>query len=309
MMRDSHCENPLSRRSLLVESTLLLAGSGLAMSQLPRIVTGEETPRRIARIGIVTDSHFADRDTSGTRHYRESITKMSEAVGKFAEAQIQLAVELGDFIDAAPTVKEEIGYLKSIEKVFARCQVPRHYVLGNHCVYTLTKEEFLAQVPQKKSFYSTDFGDLHLVVLDACFRTDGVDYQRQNYDWTDSNIPASELDWLGADLKKTTKPSVVFVHQRLDVEGHYGIRNAAAVRQVLEKSGAVLAVFQGHNHLNEHRQIKGIHYVTLAAMVEGSGAQNNGYSLLDVHDNGLLALRGFRQHTDRQLAVKAGSRE
>ena len=128
-MKDTHLENPLSRRSLLVEGTLLLAGSGLAMSQLPRIVAGEETPRRIARIGIVTDSHFADRDTSGTRHYRESLTKMSEAVKKFTEAQVQLAVELGDFIDAAPTVKEEIGYLKSIEKVFSRCQVPRHYVL------------------------------------------------------------------------------------------------------------------------------------------------------------------------------------
>ena len=309
MMSDSPVGTPFSRRSLLLQGTLYLAGSSLAMSQLPRLVAGHDIPQRIARLGIVTDSHFADRDTSGTRHYRESLTKMSEAVSRFAEAKIQLAVELGDFIDAAPTVEEEIGYLKSIEKVFARCQVPRHYVLGNHCVYTLTKQEFLAQVPQKKSFYSADFGELHLVVLDACFRSDGVDYQRQNYDWTDSNIPASELGWLEADLKKTTRQSVVFVHQRLDVESHHGIRNAVAVRRVLEKSGSVLAVFQGHNHLNEHKQIAGIHYVTLAAMVEGSGAQNNGYSLLDVHANGLLALQGFRQHTDRQLAAKPGSRK
>ncbi|MEE2989036.1 MAG: metallophosphoesterase family protein [Planctomycetota bacterium] len=299
----------LSRRHLLKHGTLFMAGSSLAMSQLPRIARGEEKPQRIARLGIVTDSHFADRETSGTRHYRESLTKMKEAVSRFTEAKIQLAVELGDFIDAAPTVKEEIGYLKSIEKVFAGCQVPRHYVLGNHCVYTLTKQEFLAQVPQKKSYYSTDFGDLHLVVLDACFRADGVDYQRQNYDWTDSNIPREELEWLEADLQKTTGRSIVFVHQRLDVEGHYGIRNAVAVRRVLEKTGSVMAVFQGHNHLNEHRQLEGIHYVTLAAMVEGSGAQNSGYSLLDVHANGLLTLEGFRQHTDRQLEATSSTRK
>ena len=295
-------DKPLSRRHLLQQGTLYLAGTSLTMSQLSRTAAAAEKSERIARIGLVTDSHYADRETSGSRHYRESPTKMSTAVEQFKQAQVQLAVELGDFIDAAPTVKEEIGYLKKIEQVFARCQVPRHYVLGNHCVYTLTKDEFLAQVPARKTFYSSDFGKLHLVVLDACFRSDGVDYQRQNYEWTDANIPQSELDWLSADLEKTTHQTIVFVHQRLDVDNHYGVRNAAAVRGVLEKSGSVLAVFQGHNHVNDHKQLKGIHYLTLAAMVEGSGSQNNGYSLLDVHANGALALDGFRQHKDRAIA-------
>jgi alkaline phosphatase len=298
MIEQSH-EKQLSRRHVLKQGTLYLAGSSLAISQLH---AGFEAPKRIARIGLVTDSHFADRETAGTRHYRESLGKMSEAMAKFREAEVQLAVELGDFIDAAPTVKEEIGYLKSIEKVFASCKVPRHYVLGNHCVFTLTKEEFLAEIPAKKTYYATDHGELHLVVLDACFRADGAGYQRNNFEWTDANIPESELEWLAADLQKTTRQTIVFVHQRLDVDDHYGVRNAAAVRQVLEKSGSVLAVFQGHNHVNDHRQLEGIHYVTLAAMVEGSGAQNNGYSLLDVHADGLLALHGFRQHKDRELA-------
>jgi alkaline phosphatase len=64
---------------------------------------------------------------------------------------------------------------------------------------------------------------------------------------------------------------------------------------VLEDSGKVLAVFQGHSHKNDLKDINGIHYCTLVAMVEGSGTENNGYSLMDVFDGGTIRLAGFRQ--------------
>ena len=60
------------------------------------------------------------------------------------------------------------------------------------------------------------------------------------------------------------------------------MKNAPAIRAVLEASGKVLAVFQGHSHKNDLNEINGIHYCTLVAMVEGSGEKNNGYALLDV---------------------------
>jgi hypothetical protein len=45
-------------------------------------------------------------------------------------------------------------------------------VLGNHCVYTLTKQEFLDAVEQPQSYHSFDAGPFHFVVLDACFTSD-----------------------------------------------------------------------------------------------------------------------------------------
>ena len=39
-------------------------------------------------------------------------------------------------------------------------------------------------------------GSLAPTVLDACFRKDGKSYERKNFDWTDANIPAAELEWL-----------------------------------------------------------------------------------------------------------------
>jgi alkaline phosphatase len=56
-----------------------------------------------------------------------------------------------------------------------------------------------------------------------------------------------------------------------------------------------MAVFQGHSHKNDLKDINGIHYCTLVAMVEGSGAENNGYSLVDVLEGGAIRLTGFRK--------------
>ncbi|MEM8735983.1 MAG: hypothetical protein AAGG44_17270 [Planctomycetota bacterium] len=96
-------------------------------------------------------------------------------------------------------------------------------------------------------------------------------------------------------MNDTTKRTIVFAHQRLDVGNNYGVKNAAEVRQVLEDSGKVLAVLQGHSHKNDHRDIRGIHYCTLVAMVEGSGAESNGYSVMSISKDGTINIDGFRK--------------
>ena len=96
-------------------------------------------------------------------------------------------------------------------------------------------------------------------------------------------------------MKATEKPVVVFAHQRLDVSDNYGMKNAADVRKVLEGSKKVRAVFQGHSHKNDYKEIGGIHYCTLVAMIEGSGAENSGYSVLDVGTDGTITVTGFRK--------------
>ena len=131
--------------------------------------------------------------------------------------------------------------------------------------------------------------------LDSCFRSDGQPYGRKNSHWTDANIPAAELEWLAADLKASNRQVIVFAHQRLDVSDNHGVKNNAEVRKVLESSEKVLAVFQGHSHQNDLKEISGIHYCTLVAMVEGSGAENNGYSLMELEPNGTIHLTGFRK--------------
>jgi alkaline phosphatase len=281
----------IGRRAFVKSGTLVLLTARAGAATLTD--EGDDS----LNIGLVTDLHFADKPAAGTRHYRETLDKLTEAGRQFHKDKPDFIVELGDFVDAADTVSAERGYLQQVNKHFSSLCEQRHYVLGNHCVYTLTKEEFLGGVEQTGSHYSFDHGGFHFVVLDSCYRSDGVPYGRKNFQWTDPNIPADQVEWLKGDLQETAKPTILFAHQRLDGSNHYCVKNSGEVRRVLEDSGRVSAVFQGHSHKNDYKNIAGIHYCTLVAMVEGSGAENNGYAVMNVASDQTIRVNGFR-HQD-----------
>lgn len=284
----------IGRRALLSGGTLLLATA--ATVDEASLLAGPQDSE--IRIGMVTDLHHADKPPAGTRHYRETMSKLAEATSAFDRDKPRFVVELGDLIDAADAVATEQRYLKTVNREFSAICPDRHYVLGNHCVDTLTKAEFLGGVGQKQSYYSFDRSGFHFVVLDSCFRSDGQPYGRKNSHWTDANVPPAELEWLESDLKSTDRSTIIFAHQRLDVSNNHGVKNGAAVRRILEASGKVLAVFQGHSHRNDLSEIGGIHYCTLVAMIEGSGAENSGYSMMRIDPQGNIRLTGFRQQAN-----------
>lgn len=301
------CRN---RRSFLRGGTLVLAASAPMSAWLssgwlaPTRLSGAESAA-VLRFALITDLHYADKPPAGTRHYRQTLDKLAEAAKQFEQDQPSFIVELGDLIDAADSVSTELSYLATINRAFSAIGPDRMYVLGNHCVDTLTKQEFLKAVGQAKSYFSFDRSGLHGVVLDACFRSDGEPYQRKNFQWDDAHIPDQQLEWLQADLAATDKPTVVFAHQRLDVAGKHSVKNHAQVRQVLEASGKVLAVFQGHSHANDLQQLGGIPYCTLVAMVEGAGPDSNGYSLVTLQADGTLEVTGFRRQQNYRWPPEA----
>ena len=135
----------LGRRAFLRDGSLFLAAAGLSASS----VFADEEEKSPLKIGLVTDLHYADRAPGGSRHYRETPDKLAEAAEQFQKHSPEFLVELGDFIDAADSVEKELGYLKRINRDFSAICKQRHYVLGNHCVYTLKKREFLDGVEQK----------------------------------------------------------------------------------------------------------------------------------------------------------------
>jgi alkaline phosphatase len=283
----------VSRRAFIKGGALLLAAASAGGAD--PLFAEEGKPH--LRVGLVTDLHYADKPSAGTRHYRETLVKLAEAAVQFEKDTPTFVVELGDLIDAADAVATEQQWLGRINKEFTAISKDRHYVLGNHCVDTLTKAEFLGGVEQARSFYSFDQSGFHFIVLDACFRTDGMPYGRKNSRWDDANIPPAEAEWLRDDLKAAKGRAIVFAHQRLDGTEKHCVKNAAEIRTVLQDSQKVLAVFQGHSHQNDHKEIGNIHYCTLAAMVEGSGAESNGYSRLDIQADGTLIVQGFRRQS------------
>jgi len=251
----------------------------------------------------VTDVHYADIEPRGSRPYRESLAKLRECVSALDREHPDFLIELGDFKDQddKPDPAKTLGYLRRIESVFARFAGPRYHVLGNHDVDSLSKAEFLANapnpgVPAEWSYYRFDVRGVRFLVLDADFKADGEPYGRGNFAWSDCNIPLAEMDWLRSELTASPSPVVVFIHQQLDGQGDYYVRNAAAVRAILEGSRKVLAVLQGHRHEGAISRFKGIPYYTFKGLIEGSGPERNSYALVEVDPrSGTIAIRGFRQ--------------
>jgi alkaline phosphatase len=266
--------------------------------------------RGIARFGIFTDTHYADTDTVGSRFYRDSLDKLTECVELLNAHRVDFLIGIGDFKDQDyPAVEQKtLSYLRAVEKIFQQFNGPTYHVVGNHDVDSISKTQFLTRVKNTgiepdHSYYSFDFNGLHFVVLDANYRADGVEYDRGNFDWTDTNIPPAELDWLKQDLNAANRPVIVFVHQLLDGTGPVYVNNAEAVRQILEQSCKVLCVFHGHHHAGSYNYIREIHYYTLKAMVEGHGPDNNSYAIVDVRADHSITITGYRTAISRQLAA------
>jgi len=292
---------------IVTRRDFLRASAVTAAALLGANARSEDAARRVAaRFGLVTDSHFADIDTRGSRHYRESLEKMTECIELMNEERVDFLVELGDFTNGAE--EGDASHLEAIEAIFGTFEGPRYHVLGNHDLDSLSKAEVQVRVEntgiaRDRTHYSFDNGGVHVVVLDANFNPDGTPYDTGNFQWDDANIPQSQLDWLEADLAANALPTVVCIHQLLDEDdGAVFVRNAAEVRAVLDRHPEVLAVFQGHHHAGSYQQVGGIHYYTLKAMVEGGGLDNSSYAIVEVFDDGSLAITGYRRadslHTD-----------
>jgi len=291
------------RRRFLKQAALGVAvlGGGLA-----RATAQDETPpvAKPLSFGLVTDVHNADMPTAGNRHYRDAPAKLKLAIDVFQKEKVAFVAELGDLINAGPSKEVEKEYLRAIGKELERFDGDIHYVLGNHCVDTLTKEEFLTTCGRdpKRTYYSFDVSGYHLVVLDADFLEDGTPSPPGNFTWTGTWTPKAEMDWLAADLQQAQgRPAVVFIHQNLNDETDaHGVKNAPAVRKILEEAGNVAVVFQGHMHTGGLTRIGGIPYCTLRAMVEGAGVENRAFAIVTLRGR-KVEVDGFGKQRDYLL--------
>jgi predicted phosphodiesterase len=269
---------------------------------------------RPIRFGVITDSHYADRDNGGTRFYRGVLHKIRESINTFNKEKVDFVIHLGDFKDEdlKKNPEDTLSYLKTIEAEYAKFDGPRFHCIGNHDVDSITKQQFLNNIEntgidKEKSFYSFDIQGYHFVVLDANFDNNSKDhFFKEGSDFQDVNIPESQLKWLKKDLRKTKLPTIVFCHQPF-FEYHKDeyilhVSNRYAVREILEKSGKVNAVLHGHVHEETFKEINGIHYITQLGMVDHKGLENNSFAIVDF-DGATLNLDGYKRTTSKKLTL------
>jgi alkaline phosphatase len=239
----------------------------------------------IARFGVITDLHHTNKPDTASRTYSAALDKAAFFVKTMNRAKADFIIELGDFVDTLVEDKDPVENLGEIESIFTSFNGPQYHVLGNHEFDNVTRDDLLKYldntgIPSGETYYSFDRNGIHCVVLDADYTNaephlpfDLQDPANPFWNWKDAWVPQAELEWLQADLAASDLPTVVFTHQvvhrdQLDgVTENHTIKNADAVRTILEADGQVLAVFSGHDHRGEVALRNGIHYFVLEGNV------------------------------------------
>lgn len=260
------------------------------------------TGTALVRFGAFADPHYAAK-VYGNRHCEDSAAKLGACVEAFKRAELDFSVCMGDLIDSAGEREEEAGYVRRMAGIFAGFEGPRHWVVGNHDVQAFSKQEYLtlcgAAYPP---YYSFDMKGVHFAILDGNCHANGGDFRAGEFSWDEAWVARRQLEWLACDLGAAAgRPAVVLCHENIDhrlwegaLDPHV-VRNAAAVRDVLQGAGNVKAVIQAHYHPGMVTEQNGLPYIALRAMVVGPGLDSNAFAIIGVEADGTVAVEGFGQ--------------
>ncbi len=293
-------------RLLLILSLVLLLVAPL--------LADEPSPTDLLCVGIFADLHAHDTNSPGEKkvmvNYGERLQAFVDAMNAWPA---DLVIELGDFVNGrfvsgVPLGEPEriVGILEQAEAIYAKLTIPRCYVLGNHDVYDLSKAEFLEGTGALSTTTSFDAGGYHFVFLNAQFNKNGEDYGHVSW-MVQGRIPKTQLAWLREDLAATENPTIVCIHQPLDVAfsltaGGPPVANSDEVKALLAESDVVLAVFQGHEHENAYSLIEGIHYITFEALIAHTEPTPPSWAMVTLDPIArTITIRGKGQQADWDL--------
>ncbi len=216
----------------------------------------------IVSFGLMADIHYSDRpdEPDRVRYFRTSLQNVKEAVEIFNEVGVDFIVSLGDSVQESADKFSTIDDLRRLDKELSKFNGDLHYVIGNHDLVRLTREDFLENTSGAVNHanYFFDKEGYRFIVLDANWPP--------NY-----TIHETVVLWLEERLveaKEKDHQAIIFVHQGLDNRDHdHVIKNAVEVREVFKRVGNVFAVFQGHTHPGGYWNVDGVHYLGIQALI------------------------------------------
>jgi 3',5'-cyclic AMP phosphodiesterase CpdA len=200
----------------------------------------------------------------------DKMDRLGKFIEKAMDKKVDFIVQLGDV--CFPN-KENKAFLN----LWHQFEGPKYHLLGNHDMDVSSKRETMDFWGMPEKYYSFDQKGIHFVVLDPNYLyTDHeyLDYDNANFYVNDdlrTYVDPKQIEWLQQDLRNTRLPTIILSHQSL-INPSWGVKNRIQIQEILEKENdrtgyqKVMACFNGHDHIDFQRTLKGIHYVEINSM-------------------------------------------
>lgn len=222
------------------------------------------------KIGIITDTHVhpnrinrQNKKDEAPRYLNEKNVKpIRNFVKQMKKFQPEFIVHLGDVIEGTND-EDYVGIkgVKLVKKELDKVEVPIHWVIGNHDLRSLTKEQFKEVLQLENVNQAFDVGDYRFIVLDANYNEKNQPRAPGSNTFIPGNIPPEIMQWFELQLQ-TDKKVFVFIHQAVFTHPTKGdehrtkrsILNAQAFQNLLTKHH-VSGLFNGHIESRHFEQI------------------------------------------------------
>ena len=263
----------LDRRKFL--TTMATAGAAMALPYFP----AEKAPAPGSfDFVFFTDTHIEPE--------LDAAHGCGMCFSKIASLKPEFAIMGGDHVyDAASVNGVRAGMVFDLYKRTEQALgMPIHNAIGNHDIFGVMTRSGVApsdpaygkkmyQDRMGQTYYSFDYKGYHFVVLDSIQPTEDRMWE--------ARVDEEQLHWLRDDLKRLPQgaPVIGVVHcpvvtafatyaEIVTAGRKYNtmtVANGAEVLEVLDNAN-VLAVLQGHTHVNEIVQHKSTQYITSGAV-------------------------------------------
>lgn len=265
-----------------------------SISLLGLVPVGSSAATLSLKVGFVTDWEYGEQSQVGHKLPDKGKIYLQSAVNYYNKTyKPDVVVGGGDYISSYDVNKKKArSQLSSILNIFQKVKAHRLYLIGNHDVRKLTKNDVKKSLKINYSRTYYDINGFRLVLLDTNHTNSKGKYN------TIGSLTADDLAWLDATLT-TSLPVVVFSHHspihtpdgdttRTNMSG------AGEVRAVLERHDNIVAVFSGHHPINYHEQREGIDYIIINNLSAKASAKS--FSTIDLSITGNQATAVVNQY-------------
>lgn len=274
--------------------------------------------------GAIADVQYADSDPNldMDRHFRGSLSKLSEAVTEFNRHDLAFIVHLGDLVD------HDLENAKPVMDLFADARAPVRQVLGNHDFAAERIPSGYSEVADVQAalglperYYSFDCPGWRMIVLDtnefgiiehppdspagrpgAALLDQLAAQERINAQPWNGTLSAEQREWLTRTVQSATAEglrSAVLAHHPVLPAHHDNLLDDREMLDWLSGLDGLAVWLNGHQHAGGYAHDRGIHFLTLRGVVQ---AHDNAYAVITVYPD-RVEITGYDREPSRVLTV------